>query len=254
MGSTTSTSAKVVLQAANTATQTSIASCGFQCDQTLSNNTVIISPGATAGNISFENVCVIENASCQINQNINTSITNILSSSINQTSLSTQPLFSLTYNTTKANSALNEVISNQLTQLINSTCTFSTNQEMNNNYIYVGTNATVGDISFVQHSTLSNVECIMNISATATATNSETGNVTQVAATIDTTTILIIAVIIIVIAVVAVMFISLFRRKNVPKPKPVPVAKPVTTPVDTTESSPLVTEVGEVTTATRGRR
>src|SRR5258706_2025083 len=137
MGSTTITSSRVVLQAANTATQTSIAKCTIECDQTLSGNTVIISPGATVGNITFENICVIKDASCMINQNIETSITNILNATIDQSALSTQPVFSLTFNSTKALSSLDEVISNQIQQLISSSCTIATNQEMNNNYIYV---------------------------------------------------------------------------------------------------------------------
>jgi hypothetical protein len=264
MGSATSTSSRVVLQAANTATQTSIAKCGFQCDQTESNNTVIISPGATVGNILFENICVIQDASCQINQNIDTSVINALNATVNQTALSTQPLFSLTFNSTKASSSLDEVATNQITQLINSTCTFSTNQQMNNNYVYVGNNATVGDISFVQHSTLSNVECTMDIAAKTTASNNETATVTQVAATIDTTTIIIIAIIIVVLAVAVFVFINFFRRKNVPKPPPPPPAAiAATPPQDTTIGSPVIntgptplkTETGPVAvTQIRGRR
>src|SRR6187402_1276100 len=100
MGSTTSTSSRVVLSIANSSTQTSIAKCTILCDQVLSNNTVIVAPGATAGNILFQNICVIKDASCMINQNIDTSVTNILNATIDQASLSTQPLFSLVYNTT----------------------------------------------------------------------------------------------------------------------------------------------------------
>lgn len=225
MGSVTSTSSRVVLQAASSATQTSIAKCTIECDQVLSNNTVIIAPGATVGNITFEQLCVIKDASCMINQNIETSITNILNSTVDQASLSTQPLFSLAFNATKSSSSLDEVISNQIQQLINSSCTISTNQEMNNNYIYVGANATAGDISFVQHSNLSNVECVMDIAAKATAQNEENGNVKQRATTIDGTTIIIIAVILVLIIIGLFIFIFIFRRIDsaIPKAKPKPV-------------------------------
>lgn len=212
MGSATATSSRVVLQAANTATQTSIAKCSFECDQTLSGNTVIISPGAVAGNIVFQNICVIKDASCIINQNIETSITNILNATIDQESLSTQPLFTLAFNSTRSVSSLDQVISNQIQQLIASNCTFATNQEMNNNYIYVGNDATVGDISFVQHSTLSNVECIMDIAAKSEAHNEGTGNVKQKATTLDFMSLIGIAIAVVVVMAAVFMFIFLFRR------------------------------------------
>ena len=239
MGSATSTSSRVALKAASSVTQTSIAKCTIECDQVLSNNTVIIAPGATVGNITFENLCVIKDASCMINQNIDTSIINILNSTVDQAVLSTQPLFSLTFNATKSASSLDEVISNQIQQLINSNCTIATNQEMNNNYIYVGANATAGDISFVQHSNLSNVECVMDITAKATAQNEETGNVKQRATTIDGTTIIIIAVILVLIIIGVFIFIFIFKRidsaipkaKSTTPNKEVSVKKPIARPV-----------------------
>ena len=229
MGSVTSTSSKVVLQAASSVTQTSIAKCTIQCDQVLSNNT-------------FENLCVIKDASCMINQNIDTSIINILNASVDQASLSTQPLFSLAFNSTKSSSSLDEVISNQIQQLINSSCTISTNQEMNNNYVYVGANAIAGDISFVQHSNLSNVECVMDIAAKATAQNEESGDVKQRATTISGTTIIIIAIILVLIIIGVFVFIFVFKKisSNTPKtkakvdptPEPkVPIRKPIARPV-----------------------
>lgn len=257
MGSTTSTSSRVVLQAANTATQTSIAKCTIECDQVLSGNTVIILPGAVVGNILFQNICVIKDASCMINQNIETTITNILNATIDQSSLSTQPLFSLTYNSTKAISSLDEIISNQIQQLISSTCTFQTNQQMNNNYIYIGNNATVGDISFVQHSTLSNVECTMDISAKADAHNEETGNVKQRATTLDSMSIFGIAIALIIVMVAVLMFVFLFRRVAAGRPKPAaPMSSPPIPSGSTYGSNyatpiPVARAVGPIPTARR---
>lgn len=246
MGSTTSTSSRVVLSIANSSTQTSIAKCTILCDQVLSNNTVIIAPGATAGNILFQNICVIKDASCIINQNIDTSVTNILNATIDQASLSTQPIFSLVYNTTKASSSLDEIITNQIQQMVSSNCTIATNQELNNNYIYVGTGATVGDISFVQHSTLSNVECSVDIAAKSTAYNEGTGKVKQRATTLDVMSIFIIAIIIVVVAVVIFMLIFFLKRKGPP------VTPPVATPVGTSVIPPTPASV-PVTLMTRRR-
>jgi hypothetical protein len=240
MGSTTATSSRVALQVTNSVTQTSIAKCTIQCDQVLSNNTVIIESNAVVGNILFENICVIKDASCMINQNIDSAITNILNASVDQASLSTQPVFSLTYNTTKSSSSLDEVMSNQISQMVSSNCTIATNQELNNNYVYVGNNAKVGDISFVQHSTLSNVECSMDIAAKSDLYNEGKGKVKQRATTIDTTSIVIIAIILIIVIIVIFVVVFLIKRGKkilgtatgaVPVATPVATAIPVAAPV-----------------------
>lgn len=247
MGATTQTSSRVVLTAASSATQISTAKCTITCDQTLSNNTVIIDTGSTVGNINFENICVIIDSTCMINQNISTSILNILNASIDQTALATQPLFSLVYNSTKASSSLDEVVSNQIQQLINSQCTIATNQEMNNNYIYVGSGTTVGDISFVQHSTLSNVECLMDISAKADVTNRLDAKVKQTAATIDTTFLIVIVIVLILLVIGGIAFIFIIRRVigNAPPKAAVPA-----TAIPVAKAVPLGTAVPVATTTT----
>ncbi len=240
MGNATATSASVVLQIANSATQTSLSICTITCDQTLSNNTVIIAPGAVVGNILFQNICVIQDASCMIQENVDNSVTNILNSTIDQTSLSTQPIFSLTYDATKSSSSLSEIMTNQLQQMVSANCTIATNQELNNNYIYIGSGATAGDISFVQHSTLSNVECSMNIAATSTAYNQGTGNVSQTSATFDVCSIIIIGVIVVVVVAAVFIFIFLFRRVGTMKPKPpVPIASVVPPPPEPVPVAPV---------------
>jgi len=185
MGSDTSTTSRVTLEVANTVTQTSIQSCKISCNQDQSGNSVIISPGANTGNITFTQVCVIEDATCIINTNIQSEIENILTSTADQTAMSTQAVLSATYNTTKCVSTMDQLITNEVQQLASNTCTIETNQTMNNNYVYVGTGATTGDISFAQHSTLSNVECIMDATTKSTAYNQETAEVIQKATTIN---------------------------------------------------------------------
>jgi hypothetical protein len=80
---------------------------------------------------------------------------------------------------------------------------------MNNNYVYVGTGANTGNISFAQHSVLSNVECVMDIVSKANAYNSETGNVTQKATTIDSLSILFIVIGIVVVMIVVMLIVFL---------------------------------------------
>ncbi len=206
MGSSTSTTSNVTQSIANSVTQTSVASCKISCNQDQSDNTVIISPGSNTGNITFTQVCVIEDAECVINQNIESEIQNILESTAEQTALSTQALFSATYNSTKCVSTMDQIMTNQIDQMISNTCTIETNQTMNNNYVYVGTGATTGDITFAQHSNLSNVECTMDISSKATAYNQEIADVEQSATTVNMLVMLLLLfTIIIVMGLVVVM-------------------------------------------------
>jgi hypothetical protein len=185
MGSDTSTTANVVLSVANSVTQTSVSSCEISCNQDQSDNTVIISPGSNVGNITFSQVCVIDDASCIINTNIQSEIENILQSTADQTAMATKAVFSATFTSTNCVSNMDQIINNQVQQLISNTCTIESNQTMNNNYVYVGSNSVVGDISFAQHSTLSNVECTMDNSSKAAAYNQETATVTQKATTVN---------------------------------------------------------------------
>jgi len=209
MGSDTQTSSYVTMEIANNITQTSVASCKITCNQDQSNNTVIISPGANTGNISFTQSCVIEDASCMINQNIESTLENILQSTVDQTALSTQAIFSATYNSTKAVSDIDQIINNQVRQMISSTCTIESNQTMNNNYVYVGTGASTGDITFAQHSVLSNVECTMDITAKSSAYNQETSEVKQKATTINVIVMLFLlfAIIASLVAIILIVFL-----------------------------------------------
>ncbi len=209
MGSEQSTTSRVTLEAANAITQTSVASCEVTCNQDQSNGTVIISPGANVGNISFTQSCVIDDATCTINQNINSAVENILNATVDQKSMSTKSLFSFTYNSSKVVSDMDQLINNQIRQTINSSCTFETNQTMNNNYVYVGANSEVGNITFAQHAELSNVECTMDATAKSTSYNEETSTVEQKNTTINMLVMLflIFAIVICMAFVVIIVFL-----------------------------------------------
>lgn len=185
MGTDTSTTSIVVLEVVNSVTQTSVSSCEVSCNQDQSGNTVIISPGANTGNISFTQACVINDASCTINTNLESEIENILESTLEQTAAATKSVIGLTYNSTKCVNKMEQVIGNQVQQLISNTCTIESNQTMNSNYLYVGQGSEVGNISFAQTSTLSNVDCTMDNSGKSTSYNEETSEVEQKATTIN---------------------------------------------------------------------
>jgi hypothetical protein len=188
--SQTYVSSKLTQEVANDVTQVSVATCRISCEQDQNNTVVIISPGSTTGDINFTQYCAIEDASCMINQNIETIIENVLTSNLDQDVLPTRAGLGFSINSTKVISEVNELVS--------STCTIETNQTMNNNYLYVGTGAEVGDIIFAQHSTLSNVECTMDIATKSDAYNRESSDTTQKSRTINAAMMLLIVFIIVI--------------------------------------------------------
>lgn len=185
MGSDSDIASNIGLNVANTITQVSTVTCDFSCTQTQSNNTIIISPGAKAGNITFLQSCIMKDTACAINQSVDSAVESVLSSTVDQSAISSLPLVGLSYSDTKLTSDIGETVTNRISQLVSASCTYETNQTMNDNYVYAGDGATVGDITFSQNSNLSNVECSMDVASKSTSYTEETGDSKQKATTID---------------------------------------------------------------------
>lgn len=185
MGNNTSLSSSQALSSVNNVLQVSQSKCSVECDQTSTGNVVVIGNGSTVGNIDFSQTCVITNSSCMIKQSIEANVTNILKSIAEQSTFSTQPLFSASFSGTQQSATIEQDVYNSITQLISSTCTFDTNQTMTNNYVYVGNGSTTGDISFAQNSEISSVECSLDVAAKSSLYNSLTSETSQSAITID---------------------------------------------------------------------
>jgi hypothetical protein len=153
--------------------------CETNCNQTISNTTVIISPGAQVGPVTFTQQCTIENVNCAIDALIDASLPDILKSiqeSINNGTFDATSDFGygITPEMIKSVEDLNITIKNNVQQMISSQCTFETNQTLNNNVVYVGTGATTGAISFSQTATISNVDCAIDVITKNSTYNNET--------------------------------------------------------------------------------
>jgi hypothetical protein len=155
--------------------------CQTNCVQNISDTTIIVAPGSQVGPVTFTQECTIENVNCAINALIDASLPSTLQSI--QTALNdgtfestTDFGYGITPEMIKSIEDLNVTLKNNMYQMISSQCTFETNQTMNNNYVYVGTGSTTGAISFSQSSTISTVDCAIDVIAKNSTYNQETSS------------------------------------------------------------------------------
>jgi hypothetical protein len=163
--------AQIALSELNKASVFATSVCQTNCTQLTNNITVIVSPGAYIGPITFTQQCEITDVNCAINSLVDAGIKSTLTTMGNAdfNKLSTKPLFQVTPESLKSADTIDETIKNNVFQMISSSCIFETNQVLANNYVYVGTGATTGAISFAQTSTISSTDCAIDVVAKAGA-------------------------------------------------------------------------------------
>jgi len=167
------------------------------------NITVIVSPGSYVGPVTFTQLCQISDINCAISTlvdaGIKKSLTDIAQGGYTK-KVSAGAIFGLTPNAIISNNSLDITLKNNVYQLISSSCIFETNQVLSNNYVYVGSGATTGAISFAQSSTITSTDCAIDIIAK--------NNTYQVDDTTKSTPILVLAIILIVVIIfIAIVFV-----------------------------------------------
>lgn len=204
-GSTDTTSSNVALTKINEASIYATANCETNCSQLAQDITVIVSPGAFVGPISFTQVCQITDVTCAIENlvdaGIKSSMEKIVSNNYD-TKLADSSLYGLTKNMLSNNESLDVTLKNNVFQLISSSCLFQTNQVISNNYVYVGTGATAGAISFAQSAEISSIDCVIDTIAK--------NNSFQTDDTIKSANIVALVIIMVVILVIIFIFIIIF--------------------------------------------
>jgi hypothetical protein len=178
--STDDVSSKIALTAVAEFTRYTKAVCKSNCTQTLNDVQVIISPGAQVGPVSFTQECEIDNVNCAISSLIDESVRDTLRTykKITADTPSTElvsigSIFGISLGMVRASKPLQLSIKDNIYQMISSNCTFETNQTIQNNYVYVGSGATTGFISFAQTSKISNVDCAIDVIAKASTYTKE---------------------------------------------------------------------------------
>jgi len=182
--------------------------CTFTCTQNESNITVIVD-GGTTGNITFSEVCTIQSTTCNMQTLMETQIQNVLDSMLKQTAFTSNSVLDFNFNNVSENLNIYQYIQNSVSQIVSNTCTFSTSQNMSGNYVYVGGGAKVGNIGFLQQSTLDNVSCIMNTVAQSSVYNQASATGSQSSTILGGMELLLIAVIALIVigGILAAVFV-----------------------------------------------
>jgi large-conductance mechanosensitive channel len=160
-----STSSITALSDLNQATVYTKSICQTNCTQLTENITVIVSPGAFVGPVSFTQRCEVSDVQCAIDtlvdSGIKSSMENIKTKNYD-VKLADGALFGIDKRVLRSHKSIDEQIRNNVFQMISSACLFETNQVISNNYVYVGTGAKTGAISFAQSSQISSVDCVID--------------------------------------------------------------------------------------------
>lgn len=234
-------SSRVALKQINEATQYSLTVCETNCTQLTENITVIISPGSYVGPVTFTQLCQITDINCAISSlvdiGIKKSLIDMKEGKFTKT-VSAGAIFGLTPNYIISDDSLDISLKNNVYQLISSSCIFETNQLLSNNYVYVGTGATTGAISFAQSSIITSTDCAIDIIAK--------NNSYQVDDTKKSTPILVLVIIAIIfivfIAIIFVIIILLVKANRKSKNKYIQLNKKIYDKVENYQKSTYPTQ------------
>jgi len=205
-------SSNMALTNINELTRYTSSVCETNCTQTISNTTVIISPGAQVGPVTFTQQCTVTDVNCAINSLIDASLESTLREMQLALANGTYDVNSLvSYGITpemiKSPEDLDVILKNNMYQMISSQCTFETNQTMNNNYVFIGSGASTGAISFSQTANLTTIDCAIDVISKNSTYNQETAQPEKPSNNLMTFFLLIMLVIIILTVIVVIVFL-----------------------------------------------
>lgn len=180
MGSVSTNIANIQQSFMNNITQQDQQNCIATSNPT-SNNNIIITNGANiGGDFTGVSQTTTTDASCLIVSNIESSISNILSSTINQTNTSETDWFNGFQFTGDTNSYnLSQSVTNNISQLNEATCAANSASSTNNNYVYVTNSNIGGDFVGVDNSSSAAANCSMTNLMKTTTYNQAQGSSNQ---------------------------------------------------------------------------
>lgn len=161
----------------------STANCSSTCQLYSGSNTVIINGTTIEGNVTFDQQCTLS-MSCSINSTLNSNVQNLLTSIQNQNASTETgfPSFSITgiSNVSQANQNITTSIAN----LINSQCQSTDDIVSQNNFTYLNNSTVEGSLTFSQTGSVNNNCTLNNTSSIvatnqALAQSSQTATITN---------------------------------------------------------------------------
>jgi hypothetical protein len=192
----------------NTMIQASHQTCNATCNSSLSNLTIIEIGGE--GNINIKQQCAIDNVDCIMKASFDQQLQNTLDSMLQQSATAMSAGFNLNFAATNQKTNLNQIIQNSTTQIMDSSCNFTADNNMDNLYFYVQDHK--GDINISQTATISNSSCNMDNAAKNTVYNASSTKATQTSkiAQLGAMGMIFVVVILMIIVGAIVMIVSHF--------------------------------------------
>ena len=203
MGNNTSQSSTSNQTVSNSILQSSRSVCNAECNQTMSGVTIISKGGKVPINISQQ--CSIVGTNCILKSSLDSITQSTIEASAAQMATA---MTGLTFNFSNVNQKvnLNQWITNSTTQLIDSTCNFVVNQNMNDFYFYLEDN--IGPINLTQSAAITNSTCNMDNTATQqtyTAAVTESDQTSKIVQGIGAGIMILLVVIIIIVVIISVV-------------------------------------------------
>jgi hypothetical protein len=215
MGSSVNTAANTVVQTStNDIFQASSSMCKASCTSEFSGGNIVIGPGAKVGDITITNKCNSD-ALCTMKTELDAIATQQLdaaqlaeASAPGQAALITWPGFSVntTFNFTT------QVLSNTVTQVIDSVCQATADNLITNVNVYVGANAEVGAIEFTNEGDAT-AECAIENTA-GVSVSQETTVEQSAVSTAGSVLVLIILIVGIAVILISLAWITAESKKN----------------------------------------
>ena len=146
----------------NNILQNSRATCNATCTNNVNGNSFYLK-GSTIGSLKVDEVCAV-NLNCTIQQTVNNQVTNILAAIAKQKADTTIPVFSANFSNQKNFVDFEQRIANNIAQNVVSTCNAKSENNFNNNIVYLE-NSKATDIVISQNA---NVVSMCNLSNTVT--------------------------------------------------------------------------------------
>lgn len=170
MSSTTTNIADIQQSFMNNITQNSQQSCIAGANPQTNNNVVLLNGVKVGGNFTGVAATTSTDATCLMVSNMEDSVSNILQSIVQQTNTSETDWFNGFQITDATNIfRVNQSVTNNISQINQSTCAANTTSSVSNNYVYV-TNSTIGgDFIGVTNDSKASASCsISNMMKNAT--------------------------------------------------------------------------------------
>lgn len=218
MGAGPSNSSTAILNSTNQLLQVSNQSCWSECKQNLNNVTVDIAGSKITGGINFSQSCNAT-STCVMNSSLDAQVENIMKAMSDQTAVNQVGLFGLGLGSATNSSYIAETITNQITQVMNSTCQANVIQDTENIVTALQGDTVSGGVNFTQ-SGGAIANCTMTNTARAVAINQQSTEQTQKAKVESVFAMIVIAIVICIIVVGGMVLVFVMHKKQPPPPAP----------------------------------